>query len=236
MTFEDMAMFVLSNTGKTLSLEVLKYFNETGRIENSITKQAVSKQRQHIKSVLFEDLNKMYIQNIYKVRKITYNGYIIIAIDGSTAEIPNTKNLKKLYGEAKQSATLASNARAGLNGFYDALNRIMIKLVVGRYQRGEKTVFLENIEEILEMYKDEKVLFIFDRGYICLELLLELDRLGVKYLFRVPSNCYKEDINAAKTNDENIQIKITKSRLSKVSKEKQEEYLKQEYEEVRLSR
>ncbi len=45
MTFEDMTIFMLANTGKSLSLEILKYFNDTSNIENTITKQAVSKQR-----------------------------------------------------------------------------------------------------------------------------------------------------------------------------------------------
>jgi len=234
MTFEDMTMFVLSNTGKTLSAEVLKYFERTGKIENTITKQAVSKQKQHIKSEMFEDLNKMYVKEVRNAKRETYKGYYIIATDGSTLEIPNIKKLKEIYGEAKASETSVSNARAGLNGFYDALNHVMVKLVVDKYQRGEKTVFLENVQEVLEMYEEEKVLFIFDRGYICLELLLELDGLEEKYLFRVPSNCYKKEINAAKTDDENIQVKITKARLNKVPKEKQKEYLEQEYKEVRL--
>ena len=234
MTFEDMTMFVLSNTGKTLSLEILKYFNDTNNVENTITKQAVSKQRKNIKSKLFEDLNKMYINEVYKSRRETYKGYHIIAVDGSTTEIPNVKNLKEIYGEAKASETSVSNARAGLNGFYDALNNLMIKLVVDKYQRGEKTVFLENVKEIIEMYKDEKVLFIFDRGYICLELLLVLEKLGVKYLFRVPSNCYKNEMALAKTNDEKIKIEITKARLKNIDKNQQMFYLKKKYKEERL--
>jgi hypothetical protein len=234
MTFEDMTMFVLSNTGKTLSLEILKYFNDTNNVENTITKQAVSKQRKNIKSELFEGLNKMYIAEVYKTRSETYSGYHVIAVDGSTTEIPNTKNLKEIFGNAKASETSASNARAGLNGFYDSLNNLMIKLVVGKYQRGEKTVFLENVKEILEMYEEGKVLFIFDRGYICLELLLELDKLGVKYLFRVPSNCYKNEMGLAKTNDEKINIKITKARLKNIEQEQQKIYLEKEYKEERL--
>lgn len=57
MTFENMTMFMLSNTGKSLSLEILKYFNDTCNIENTITKQAVSK---YIDSKIFEDMNISY--------------------------------------------------------------------------------------------------------------------------------------------------------------------------------
>ena len=65
----------------------------------------------------------------------------------------------------------------------------MVKLVVDKYQRGEKTVFLENVKSVLKMYEGHKLVLIFDRGYICLSLLLELEKLDVKYLFRVPGNC-----------------------------------------------
>lgn len=166
MTFEDMTMFVLANTGKSLSLEILKYFNDTSNIENTITKQAVSKQRQYINSKIFDDMNISYANEIYKARNETFCGYNLIAIDGSTAEIPNTQNLKKIFGEAKASETSASNARVGLNGFYDATNHIMIKLVVDKYQKGEKTVFLENVEDVIRTLSDKKLLFIFDRGYM----------------------------------------------------------------------
>jgi hypothetical protein len=136
-------------------------------------------------------------------RRETFNGYHLLAVDGSTCEIPNTKNLRKIFGEAKASDTSVSNARAGLNGFYDPLNNLMAKLVIDRYQKGEKTVFLENVQSVLDMYERHTVAFIFDRGYICLSLLLELDELGVKYLFRMPVKCFKKEVAAASGDDLN---------------------------------
>lgn len=234
MTFEDMTMFMLANTGKSLSLEILKYFNDTSNIENTITKQAVSKQRQNIDSRIFDDMNISYANEIYKARNETFCGYNLIAIDGSTAEIPNTKNPKKIFGEAKASETSASNARVGLNGFYDATNHIMIKLVVDKYHKGEKTVFLENVEYVIKTLSDKKLLFIFDRGYICLELLIKLEELGIKYLFRVASNCYKNELKSAKSEDEYIDIKITKVRLKNIEEEQKREYLKRQHKKERL--
>lgn len=55
----------------------------------------------------------------------------------------------------------------------------MIKLVVDKYQKGEKTVFLENVEDVIRTLSDKKLLFIFDRDYICLELLIRLEELGI---------------------------------------------------------
>lgn len=234
MTFEDMTMFMLANTGKTLSLEILEYFNETGNIENTITKQALSKQRKYISSKIFEDMNEDYAKEIYKYRNETYAGFTVIAVDGSTAEIPNTKELREIYGEAKPSEESTKNARIGIHGFYDVLNNIMLKLIVGRYQGGEKTAFLENVDEIIKKMEGKKILFIFDRGYVSLELLLKLEELGVKYLFRVPEKSYKKEREDIKTNDESIRLKITKVRLKNLEQKEIEKYLKREYKEERF--
>lgn len=56
-----------------------------------------------------------------------------MVIDSSTAEIPNTKNSKEIYGAAKASETSVSNTRVRLNGFYDSINHIMIKLIIYKY-------------------------------------------------------------------------------------------------------
>ena len=234
MTFQDMTMFMLANTGKSLSLELFEYFNETNNIENTITKQALSKQRKYIDSKIFQDMNIDYAKEIYKSRSEVFSGYTLIAIDGFTAEIPNTKELKKVFGEAKPSDDATSNARIGIHGLYDALNNIMIKLVVGRYHGGEKTAFLNNVEEVIKILEDKKILFIFDRGYVSLELLLRLEELGVKYLFRVPEKAYKKEKEKIKTNDETIKLQITKVRLKNIESSKQKKYLERKYKEERF--
>jgi len=110
----------------------------------------------------------------------------------------------------------------------------MVKLVVDKYQRGEKTVFLENVKSVLKMYEGHKLVLIFDRGYICLSLLLELEKLDVKYLFRVPGNCFKKEIETAKSDDSKIRIEITKARLQSMEAVEQKAFLERGYKEERL--
>lgn len=151
-----------------------------------------------------------------------------------TAEIPNTQLMKDYFGSARASGTSASNARLGLNGFYDPLNHVMLKLVVDRYQKNEARVFLENVDVLIAEYPDDSFCFLFDRGYISLELLFELDRRNVNYLFRIPSSCYKKELQSAGSVDSMIDIKVTKARLKNVEPEKQQEYLKSKTKKVRL--
>ena len=76
--------------------------------------------------------------------------------------------------------------------------------------------------------------FIFDRGYLSLELLFELERQGVDYLFRVSENCYKAELLGAKSNDEEIELLVTKARLRNVNAETQEVYLARKSKRERL--
>jgi hypothetical protein len=233
-TFDEMVLYHLVDTGKSLSLELLEFFNDLPGTRETISKQAFSKQRLNIEGRIFEDLNDKYIQSVYEERMLLFHGRLLIAVDGSTAEVPNTKDLIAHYGSAKASDTSAQNARAGLNGFYDPLNHLLLKLVVDEYQKNEVKVFRENAGAVMQRYGGRRPCFIFDRGYISLPLLLELDRMGVEYLFRLPSNCYKEEIQSAKTGDEEIEIKITKARLKNVDSEEQAQYLAQKVKRVRL--
>jgi hypothetical protein len=234
MNFEEMTLFFLMDTGKSLSIELLNFFNELPQTRETITKQAFSKQRQFIDSELFEDLNKKYIQAVYNDRQLLFHKRLLVAVDGSTAEIPNVKELIKHYGSAKASDTSAQNARVGLYGFYDPLNHLLLQLTIDKYQKNETKAFMEYVASIKEQWGNKPLCFIFDRGYISLELLLELEHQGVDYLFRVSTNCYKEELESAKSNDEEINIQVTKPRLKNVDAEQQIVYLARKSKKERL--
>jgi hypothetical protein len=222
------------DTGKSLSIELLNFFNELPGARETISKQAFSKQRQYIDSSMFEDLNYKYIKAVHDDRLVLYHGRLLVAVDGSTAEVPNVKELIEYYGSAKASSTSAQNARAGITGFYDVQNHLMLKLVIDKYQRNEAKVFMENVSCVKERYGDKQICFLFDRGYISLVLLFELESLGVEYLFRVPCGCYKAELQSAKSNDEEIAIQVTKARLQNVDAETQEILMAQKTINVRL--
>jgi hypothetical protein len=165
---------------------------------------------------------------------LLFHGRLLVAVDGSTGEVPNVKALIDHYGSAKASSTSAQNARVGLNGFYDPLNHLLLRLVVDKYQKNETKVFMENAAAVKEQCCGKPVCFLFDRGYISLALLFELESQGVEYLFRVPSSCYKEELQSADSNDGEIEIQVTKARLKNVAPEKQESCLARKCKRERL--
>ena len=89
MSFEESALFMVANSGKSLSIELLDFFNNLPGTRETVTKQAFSKQRKFIKSEMFEDLNYRYIKSVYQDKKELFHNMLLVAVDGSTAEIPN---------------------------------------------------------------------------------------------------------------------------------------------------
>lgn len=126
LNFQDIVMCILGKKGKTLSLELRDYMKKKNK--ETITKQAFSKQRQNLNPELFKVLNKEYVDDIYKEKEIkTYKGYIVLSIDGSIMELPNSNELKEYYGLQLGQPGSVGRVRARAMGVYDSLNKIMVK-------------------------------------------------------------------------------------------------------------
>jgi hypothetical protein len=65
MPFEDLARFILEKEGKTTMMELNNYFKEIDKRENTVSKQAFSKQRRNLNPKVFIELNKDYVKRIY---------------------------------------------------------------------------------------------------------------------------------------------------------------------------
>lgn len=226
MTFEDMVKFMIRDNKKSTSNELIDYFKITNNVEKTITKQAFSEQRQNISYEVFNLLNEEFIKDFYTEENYkTFHGYIVIGDDGTNVEIPNESKLKEIFGIAKgNKLTKNPPAKASASGFYDCLNNIMLLSEIYKYNQDEKYFLINQIDKLIELMADKKLLLVFDRGYVCTELLILLSLKGVKYVFRCPNNAFNE-IKTVKSKDETIEIKVTKSKTSKFKVLNKEEYI-----------
>lgn len=226
MTFEDMVKFMIRDNKKSTSNELIDYFKMTNNTENTITKQAFSEQRQNISYEVFNLLNEEFIKDFYAEENYkTFHGYIVIGDDGTNVEIPNDPKLKEIFGTAKgNKLTKNPPAKASASGFYDCLNNIILLSEIYKYNQDEKYFLINQIDKLIELMIDEKLLLVFDRGYVCTELLILLSLKGVKYVFRCPNNAFNE-MKTVKSKDEMIEISVTKSKTNKFKILNREEYI-----------
>ncbi len=225
MTFEDMVKFMIRDNKKSTSNELIDYFKLTDNIENTITKQAFSEQRQNISYEVFNLLNEEFIEDFYKEEYKTFHGYIVIGDDGTNVEIPNDIKLKNIFGTAKGNKQSKNPpAKASASGFYDCLNNIMLLSEIYKYNQDEKYFLINNIDKLIELMAEKKILLVFDRGYVCTELLILLSLKRIKYVFRCPNNTFKE-MKMVKSKDEKIEIIVTQSKTNKFKNLDKEKYI-----------
>ncbi len=234
MNFKDFVWYLTFQKGRTTSMELDEYLkSKNGTYEISISKQAFSKQRLNLKPQIFIDLYKDYLIDFYtnypdEVK--TYRGYYVLAIDGSMFEIPNTEELREEYKTQKNNSGHRESGRARVSGIYDIENEFMLDAIIEDCSKGEKGLAKLNIKEAGKILELKKCIIIFDRGYPGIDLIWYLEKLGVKYIFRLQStNMYEKEKRGMKTNDEWVKLNVAGDRLRKI----EEGSIKQELREKR---
>lgn len=226
LNINNLSRLLIFKEGKTNQMEIYNFFNRIQKPELCVTKAALTEQRKKLNPELFIYMNQMLANDIYieeKIKTIEDTNLIPIGIDGSVFEIPNKPKLKEEYGYAKGSSDEKANvvARAQVSGAYDCENDIMLHAIIDKYGISEKKLAMEHIKYIKQTYSNQykEMLFIFDRGYIGIPLLLYLIENNGKYLFRLQEKTYKKEISTMKTEDEEIIIPITNSRKKDIKDE-----------------
>lgn len=229
MSFEDLGLCILNKKGLTLNMELENFFDKKNDFENTISKQNFSKQRKKLNPELFKVMNKEYISSFYNESNYkTFHGYILLAIDGSIMELPNTKDLREEYGGITDKNDNVVVARTQTSGIYDCLNKVMIDSIISPYKTSELSLAKENIKEALELFKNKKILLIFDRGYPSIEFIYYLNKLGIKYLFRIKNQSYTLEKKQMKSNDEIVDLNVTYGRIQHMTDEILKEEIKRQ--------
>lgn len=241
MNLTKMIMFILAKRGLTLSMEIENFKNLMSNEMPDITESAICQQRKNLNPEIFRKLMRTYIEDTYDEGHDydTYKGYLVFAIDGMKIELPNVPELQKEYGNNSGRKEQRPCVRAQTSSIYDVVNNMVIDSQIAPLKTSEKELAQINISEMIDILKDRidlnKVIIIFDRGYPSTEMIGLLEELGIKYLFRLSSNKFKENVKQMKTRDEETKIYITKSRLNTIQNEWLKEILSsKEYLKSRL--
>ena len=223
LNLNNLSNLLILKEGKTNQVELYNFFNRIGKPEICVTKSALTEQRKKLNPQIFIHMNQMLANDIYKeeeIKTISETGLIPIGIDGSVFEVPNTKELREEFGVSKGSSREEHTvvARAKVSGAYDCENDIMLHAIITKYRSSEKALAMEHIKYIKETYSNqyEKMLFVFDRGYIGIPLLLYMTEQKGNFLFRLLKNTYDTEISKMMVEDEEIVIPITRSRYKDI--------------------
>ena len=214
-------------TGCTNFAEAHKFYTKTLKHEfESITRQAIGKQRRYISPKLFLDMSESFINELYtEFRGFSkFKGYIICACDGSIFDLPNTPTTKKAFGIPLDTIFERFLSRGRVSCMLDVNSKhILISKIVSR-SVNEISLAIEHLNNLNERFNLNKFITIYDRAYGSAELMINTIYFNSKFLIRLNKRVFKDKINNMKTDDEIIEINITKSILNRIKDDNVREF------------
>lgn len=180
--FPTLIKFFISMESQSLKNELHKYFGYT---TDCPTNASFNQRRAQIRSDAFEYLFTSFTAQYNKTPSL-FNGYKLIACDGSDINIAHNPNDEGSYftnGKAKGFNQLH------LNAMYDLLDRIYTDIIIqpGRIENEHKA-FCDMVDRYMG---NEKTIFIVDRGYESYNNLAHVMEKGSFFLLRC------KDINSS---------------------------------------
>jgi hypothetical protein len=192
LTFPIVFSMLLKLVKKSLSIECELMEPSEKNIPPS--KQAFSKARYKISHTGFQELLATSIETTYKETNYgTWRGYRLIAVDGSSIRLPASKEIEIKFGrfKANRDGIMPPVARVSL--FVDLCTSLICNARLAPWNIGEQTLAEEQLPEVIEQMQclsQNKLLFIYDRGYPSIRFINQHQELGADFIFRLQSRTY----------------------------------------------
>jgi hypothetical protein len=165
------------------------------------SKQAFSKARQKISPECFCEMHSHCLDVHYTAapKDGLWKEYRLIGCDGSTIRLPESEELAKKFGRGPSKAKSAdAPPMARISEFTDMTMKLTLSGRIAPYQTSEEVLAQEQLEEVTTKMKSlgqNKLIFVYDRGYPSDSFINKHVALGVDFVFRLPKNfnrCIKE--------------------------------------------
>ena len=216
---KDMLLCCLSKKGLTTTFELRNYFREKGDLSMQLSIQGYLQQRKRLNPEIFPYLNRNYLMDFYHSDEPKlWKGYLLIAIDGSKVEVPNSKENRETFGNSGNQHSKTGQVRALVSGMYDILNHFYLDIEIEHISVSENELAKRNLKHLREIGIRQPVLAVFDRGYPSIEFIDFLETEGIHYLIRLSSNDYKAERKQMQSEDDNVILKHSSARLQKIRK------------------
>lgn len=213
MPLDDLAFSMISRKGLTLKLELRGYMN-ISHPGVQISKPGYLKQRMKLNPEAFIDLYRFHNRSFYSdpdAELYTFNGFLVLAVDGSDINIPTTPETIAMFGDAAVRGGKPC-AQIGLGCLYDALNRMILDASCNRIKFNEMAVAEVQIAKVRETIGDLPFVVTMDRGYPSIPAFLRMIDNGIYFVARLKSSDFKTEQQSLSSDDEDMDIQLTKSR------------------------
>lgn len=191
-TFKVLLCFLMANLQKAIQREIALFKDaielDGGSIPE-VSKAAFCKARNKLKPTAFVALSAIVLDEFYQSDIVQrWNDYRVIAIDGSTAELPNSDEIKNKYGVFKYRDDGKAICMGRMLVAYDTLNHMTLAGSIDTMEASEISMLWECLPR-LDLKEND--LLVFDRCYASHLLFFYLQKRGVQFCFRMKKNWWK---------------------------------------------
>lgn len=220
-----MLLCCLSKKGLTTAFELRNFFKDKGELPMALSVQGYLQQRKRLNPEIFSYLNRRYLMDFYHSEEPKlWKGYLLAAVDGSKAEVPNSKENRETFGNSGNQHSKTGQVRALVSGIYDILNHFYLDIEIEHISVSEIELAKRNLKHLRELEIRQPVLAVFDRGYPSIEFIDFLEMEGIHYLIRLSSNDYKAERGRMQSEDGKVILKHSSARLQKIRQKHPERY------------
>ena len=146
MNYVDNIKFIIWNKGRNNDIEVAEYFKLFKKRKfETISQQAIGKQRIYIKPKLFQDLYERFISLIYRDHPnfSKVKGYIVCACDSSIFDLHNVTLTRLEFNIEKDTLFKKHRVRARVSGMMDVNSKFMLVTKIVERTVKETTLAME---------------------------------------------------------------------------------------------
>lgn len=212
MPLTDFLFTMINRRGIILSLELRNYM-KTAHPGTEISNPGYLKQRMKLNPLAFYELYRHHNRNFYADPGFsTFQGYLVLAADGSGVNIPTTKENLEEFGTSNRKGT-KPQASIGLGCLYDVMNRMILESDCCKCKFDEMRLAEGQIDRLPETMGTTPFLVVMDRGYPSTAAFIRMMEKGILFLARLKSSDYKKEQAAMAAPDAWVDICLDKSRI-----------------------
>ena len=217
MTLEDIMIYILVQNGRSNALEGRDFIKEKLKID-SITPQAIGKQRKYLDPKVYSDMSNDLIDEIYKNTGCLpkFKGYRLMACDGSEITLPNRESTKKEFKVFKNKPSTPYLSRCRASCIVDSLTQLILDVNLVDKTVSEVDLAIEHLKNLNQRHDMGKSIMIFDRGYNSLELMLQAIKAETHFVIRLRKDTFKNERKRQTEKDQILQIATNARRLENV--------------------
>jgi len=161
--FHVLIVFLVNFVRGSYQDELDKFFQALNRFEVArriVSKVALAKARMKLKFQAFVELNQHLVGHFEKhFNPITWNGFRLLAIDGSTTRLPHIKAVADHFGVWRVRKGKPS-PMARVSQLFDVLNKVTIDALIYPKSSGERQLAAQHLLRVMP-----GDLILLDRGY-----------------------------------------------------------------------